>query len=446
MIKLEIFVGLCYNSNMLLDLSRFNLENKVVAVALSGGSDSVALLHYMKSQADMYRYTLKAINVEHGIRGENSIKDSLFVKNLCEKLSIPLKTFSVDAPTFSKENKYSLEEGARILRYNCFLRAISEGFCDLVATAHHESDNFESLLFNLFRGSGLSGVSGINEIQNNGIIRPLLKTSKEEILNYVKENCLEFVTDNSNLDDKYTRNYLRLNIIPEIKKIFASSEKSASRFCEIATLENDFLQKEAEKTLNFCENKVEISIPCHKAIFNRAVILALKYLGVKKDWEKVHLDACYSLLDKENGKSINLLDGVVAIKEYDKIVLYKPQNFNKKETTFSINKISFLDKTILVEKVCSPIELKDGFYADLDKIPASAVIRTKKESDTFTKFGGGTKSLGDYLTDKKIPLRERNSLPLLCYGKEVLAIFGVAISDKIKVDEKTNTIIKLTIY
>ncbi len=427
---------------MLLDLSRFNLEGKAVAVAISGGSDSVALIHYMKSKADKFRFSLKAVNVEHGIRGESSKKDSLFVKNLCTALEIPLRTFCVDAPAFSKQNKLSLEEGARVLRYKCFSRAIDEGFCDLVATAHHESDNFESLLFNLFRGTGADGVSGIDEITEKGIIRPLLKTSKKEINTYIKENALSFVVDESNFDDKYTRNYLRQKIIPIIKKIFPSAEKSGARFSEIVSQDAEFLNEEAKKQVTLYGDRAEIK-PCHPALFNRAVIIALKHLGVKKDWEKKHLDDSYSLLQKENGKSVNLLGGVVAIKEYDKIVFFKPINGKKEEISFFIGESTVFGQMVKVSLVGKPKNLKDGFYADEGKIPQTAVIRTKKEGDTFTKFGGGTKSLGDFLTDSKIPLRKRKTLPLIADGKEILAIFGVAISDKIRVDGNTKNVIKL---
>ncbi len=427
----------------MLDLSRLNLEGKVVAVALSGGSDSVALIHYMKTQQAKFHFVLKAVNVEHGIRGESSKKDSHFVKELCACLSLPLRSFTVDAPTYSKENKLSLEEGARALRYQCFYEAIAEGFCNLVATAHHESDNFESLLFNLFRGTGTRGVTGIDEVTDKGIIRPLLHTSKEEINEYVAKNDLSFVTDESNFDDKYTRNYLRLNVIPEIKKVFPSAERSASRFCAIASLDEDYMDGEARKVLSLLNKRAEISLPCHRAIFNRAIILSLKHLGVKKDWEKVHLDDCYALSSNENGKSVNLLQGVVAVKEYDQLVLYKPQSKGEKEIPFALGSFDFFNKTIKITLVDKPTNLKEGFYADLEKVSKTAIIRTKREGDSFTKFGGGTKSLGDYLTDKKIPLRERVSLPILADGGEILAILGIAISDKIKVDEKTEKVVKL---
>jgi tRNA(Ile)-lysidine synthase len=426
---------------MLANLELFNLKNKTIAVALSGGSDSICLLHFLNSKKEEFSFTLKAVNVEHGIRGESSKKDSAFVKDLCEKLSIPLRIFEVDAPKYCKENNLSIEEGARALRYACFYTAIEEGFCTLVATAHHESDNFETMLFNLFRGTGMDGVKGIKEQTEKGIIRPLLKTSKQEINDYLKLNNLSFVTDESNFDDKYTRNYLRNKVIPLVEEIFPNAKKSVDRFSEIIATDNDYLNAEAEKQLTYFDGRVEI-LPCHKALFSRAVILALKHLGVKKDWGKVHLDDTYSLLDKENGKKINLLKGIVAVKEYDKIVLYKEKEFTKTPIPFSLGETEFNGK-IIINKEKKGVNLKDGFYLDLDKIPKGAIIRTKEEGDLFTKFGGGTKSLGDYFTDKKIPLRLRDGIPLLAINNEILAIFGVAISDRVKVDNDSVNIVKL---
>ena len=426
---------------MLVDLSRFNLKNKTVAVAISGGSDSVCLLHFLSTISTKIGFSLKAINVEHGIRGESSINDSLFVKQLCQDLGVQLLSFSVDAPAFSKQNKLSLEEGARVLRYDCFYHAIKNNFCDLVATAHHQSDNVETLLFNLFRGAGTEGVSGIEKMTKSGIIRPFINVSKDEINSYLKENNLSFVIDESNFDDKYTRNYLRQKVVPTIKQVFPNVEKSLARFCDIMETDADFLLEEAKKHISFYENKVEIT-PCHKALFSRAVILSLKHLGIKKDWEKNHLDDAYSLLEKENGKQINLLKGVIAVKEYDKIVLFKKTTPTTQDLPFFIGKTEF-NGTIKIINANNTVNLKDGFYLDLDKIPGSAVIRTKKEGDRFTKFGGGTKSLNDYLTDKKIPIRVREGLPLLANGNEVLAVFGVAISNSVRVENDTKNIIKL---
>ena len=435
---------------MQVDLSNLISPNQKIAVAVSGGADSVALLHYMLCASKLFPFSVCAINVEHGIRGEESHNDSLFVKNLCDSFGVQLLSFSVDSRKYAKENKLSLEQSARALRYDCFYKAINSGFCDKVATAHHLLDNAESVLFNLFRGTGVAGVTGIAQNYDDCIIRPFLSVSKEQIEQYISQNNLQFVTDQTNFDDDYTRNFIRLNVFPKIKQIFPDVEKSIYRFSSIAKTENDYMQTEAQRAVNINSDCVCINLPLHPALLSRAIIYALKQCGVKKDWEKVHIDSVKSLVEKETGTSINLLDGLTAIKEYDKIAFYKPSKTTNPDCIipFSLGQHILANNKIIIEKVTNltdKSQLKDGFYGDLDKILDGSVIRFKLDGDKLTKFGGGTKSLNDFLTDKKIPLRVRKNLPILAHKNEVLCIFGVAISEKIRIDDNTKNIVKFTI-
>ena len=427
---------------MFVDFYTFFNKGETIAVACSGGIDSMCLLHSLLACADELGVTVVALNVEHGIRGEDSVADSNFVADYCAKTGVKVLRYKVDAVAHSKQNKLSLEESARILRYDCFYDAINNGKCDKVCTAHHQGDNAESVLFNLLRGTGAQGVTGINQVVNGKIIRPFLTVSKQDIIDYATQNQLPFVTDATNYDDTYTRNHLRLNVIPEIKKAFPNFEQSLLRFSQIISDDNDYLNKIAQSTLIQNGDGYAIKLPCEKAIFNRACLLAVKNLGAYKDWEKTHADQSYMLTFKQNGASVNLPKGIVAIKEYDKITFYKSQEKYDATTPFSLGEIAFNKQTLTIKKA-NPTNLKDGFFADLDKIPTSAVIRTQRSGDNFTKFGGGTKKLCDYFTDIKIPKRLRNDLPLLADNNTILAIFGYAISDKIKVDQTTKTIIQL---
>jgi len=421
-------------------------SGETVAVALSGGSDSMALLHDLFSNRSLLKINVIAINVEHGIRGESSIKDSQFVKDYCNQRGIELLSYTVDCIKKAEEDKLSLEQAGRILRYECFYHAIDAKKCDKVATAHHLSDNTESVLLNIFRGSGLKGITGIDKNFNDKIIRPMLSVNKQAINDYIKQNNIPFVTDESNFCDEYTRNYLRLNIMPRIKDIFPDVEKSILRLTEIIKTDNDFIDMSAQSVLTITPSAIEIPIKIHRAVFSRAVIIALKKLGVTKDWEKVHLDSVFALSEKETGSKINLPYGVIAIKEYDNIALYKEDFLSKTEFPFFIGKKSFINNEIEIKQLHNKsVNLKDGFYADAKKIPVNAIIRTKADGDVFTKFGGGSKKLNDYLTNKKIPLKERITLPVLASGNDILVIFGVAISNKIKVDSTTTEIIEFTL-
>ncbi len=416
-----------------------------VAVAVSGGCDSMCLLHFLCHNAKTHGFSVIALNVEHGIRGESSLSDTEFVKNYCNQNNIPLLSYSVDAVKHAKENKLSIEQSARILRYQCFEDALKTKKCNKIATAHHRDDNVETVLFNLFRGTGLKGLSGIKKEREDGIVRPFLSLDRKDIEQYAKENDIPFVTDETNLTDDYTRNFLRHNVIPKIKEIFPEINKSVERLSDIVSLDDEYLSQVAESQIKINEKTASIAIPCHHAVLSRAIIFALKAMGVKKDWEKSHVDSIIELASLNNASKISLLNGITAVKEYDKIVFYREQEKVLLEIAVMLGETVFNQKKILIQEANRSVDLKSGLFADADKIPKTAVIRTRKNGDTFTKFGGGTKLLSDFFTDKKIPLRERDQKILIADGNVVLAIFGLAISDKIKVDETSENLVSLNI-
>ena len=444
---------------MLVDLSKIK-RNSTVAVAVSGGCDSMALLHYLNNVSAKKGFSVIAINVEHGIRGKESERDSEFVAEYCKKNSIPVLSYKVNCIEKADKEKLSLEEAARLLRYDCFKKALQDGKCDLVATAHHLRDNAESVLFNLFRGTGVKGLSGIRDSADGKIIRPLVKTPKEDVEAYAAENDLPFVTDSTNLSDEYTRNFIRLNILPQIKKVFPEAERNVARLSDIAYEQSEYLRKQAEKILAATDDGAEISlfpgnadnaIIADETVLREAVILALKLCGIEKDWEKVHADDVISLTKKQTGKRITLPQGVTATRVYDKIVFRKKRDGTAPAKELFGNRLEFAEgefgfcgKRLIVSRAEPTTDLKSGFYLDADKLPHDAVIRTPESGDVFVKFGGGTKKLKDYLTDKKIPADERKITPVIAKGNVVYAIFGVAVSENVKADETTERLIKIT--
>lgn len=429
-----------------------NLFNKgdVVAIALSGGKDSVCLFHLVLQSAKELGITVKAINVEHGIRGEASKNDSLFVEKLCKGYNVPLKALSFDCIAYSKENGLTVEEGARRFRYTNFLNLIEEGFCDKVATAHHLSDNVETVLLNLFRGSSPSGLNGIPEIAYGGrIIRPILSATREEIDEYVLANNFEYVVDESNSSDEYSRNFLRLSVIPKIKERFPEMEKAVARFTSVLCAEDEYLSKQALNSLMIEKGKVTISCDVEDAIFARACVLAMKECGIAKDYDKTHIDGLLALKTSQNGKRINLLNGVVGVKEYSHVAFYRFNSSVAENLDFGLGTFDFGGYTICIEECKLGVDFKDRqngeLFIDLEKIPQTAKIRVRQEGDVFTKFGGGTKNLGDYLTDKKIPLIKRDFLPIIADGNVALVICGVEISNLVKIGDKTTRIGKIVI-
>ena len=409
-------------------------SGQTVAVALSGGKDSVFLLSMLLAKQEELNITVKAVHVEHGIRKE-SYKDAEFVKNYCEKLAVPLKIFNVDAVSFSNENHLSLEEGARLLRYQIFNDLIASKYADVIATAHHKNDSVETVLFNLFRGSGLKGVKGISKTNGN-IIRPILNVKRLEIDNYVKEHNLPFVTDQTNFSNEYSRNYIRNEVLPVIENRFDSFIDNVYKFSCIAKEEDEFLDDLARKSLTKKGEKLYLSLEVPPVLFRRAVFIALKELTVYKNYEQVHAENVLSLVNLQSGSKITLPKNVVAVREHDKVVFYI-DNCIKDLTIYPFSKGEFIFND-------NRYEISDigdsGLMFDKDKIPKGAVIRTRRDGDVFTKFGGGTKKLKEFLIDKKIPLSARDNIPVIAKDNVVYLVFGIEISNEIKITKQTKTI------
>ena len=418
----------------MIDKSLIN-GGETIAVALSGGKDSVCLLNLLLENRSQLNIKVNAVHVDHSIRGIDSENDAIFVKNYCEKLGVPIKIYKVDAPLYCKQNSLSLEQGARLLRYDIFNELLACGYCDKIATAHHKNDNFESLLFNLFRGTGLKGAGGIPK-QNGKIIRPILDVSRKQIESYVKLNNLPFTQDKTNLQDDYSRNYIRNNLVPLIEKRFPEAVESATRFCGIARLEDEFLDKLSLEIIEEKDGKFYIPLDKDGVLIKRAVIISLNRLGLEKDYEFIHAEQVLSLKNLQSGAKITLPKGFVAIKEYGYAVLQK--DGAEKDLAvypFSIGSFDFDGATAEISNTCGLLKF-DG-----DKIPDGAVIRTRREGDVFKKFGGGTKKLKEFLIDKKIPLSKRDTLPVIAKDNVVYLVFGVEISDDVKITNTTKTIL-----
>ncbi len=420
-----------------LKLSLMGLENKVFAVALSGGRDSVALLHLFK-KADSKFF---AVNVEHGIRGEKSIEDSEFCKTLCKKLGVECLTFSVDAPKFAQENKLSLEQAARLLRYEIFDSLVKEGKCDYVVLGHHADDQAETVLMRIFRGTGIQGIRGMQTL--NGVyFRPLLQFSREDINSYVFENGLEYVEDETNADTAYTRNFIRCEIA-SIKERYPRFVSSILRLARNADETENFInQFVKEPTYEDGIWLVKFEEVNQAAIFKRAVLKAAAKLGVTQDIEERHFELIKQLKSSDNGAELSLPHGLICAKQADGYGFYiKKEKLERQQFAFdfdSLEKIG-VTSTKVEQNVCFE---KGLLYVDVDKISDDAVIRRRQDGDYILKFGGGTKSLGDFLTDIKYPKRNRDDLWVLAVGSEILVIFGVEISRNVAIDKNSKNIYK----
>ena len=416
-----------------------------VGIAVSGGSDSMALLHFLVKAKKTLGCHIIAININHNMRPA-SRKDSKFVSDYCKVHDIEFIGFNVDVPTFATTYKLSPEQAARIKRYECFDLAIKKLNLDKVALAHHASDQAETILLHIFRGSGISGASGM-DFKRGPYIRPFLETEKADIIAYLYRNQIPHVEDETNFDSKYARSFLRNEIIPLLKREWRNVEKNIIDFGTNCRSDNDYINSVvSDRTLNQAENNIRIPLnnfAYHDAFVSRVILKALGDIGMRENIEKKHIDLiCDLARNGENGARIDLPNFLYAVKEYEHITIVKKPNTGHKQTAMSFKpgKTPFSGYgTIMVSKTISykPARERGLMVIDADKLPKGAKWRTRKDGDVFTKFGGGTKPLGKYLIDIKVPARLRATLPVLAVGNEVYAIAGIEISDKVKTDMNT---------
>ena len=254
-----------------------NLQGKRICVAYSGGVDSTVLLHYLLSKREQLHFTLSAVHCEHGLRGEDSEADMRFVQEQCRAWNVPLMVYREDCKARAKKEKCSEETAGRNFRRAVFAEIIQTNVADCVATAHHENDEAETVLFRLARGSALGGASGMRQ-QDGWLIRPLLHWSREEIERYAKQNQLAFCVDETNFENRYTRNQIRQTILPKLEEAVPGAVGNLSRFAHLAKEDDDFLQQQSEKLILDDAEGLCVAFCEDAPLFRRACLKALKTL------------------------------------------------------------------------------------------------------------------------------------------------------------------------
>lgn len=431
--------------HILSNIKKYNLINagETVAVACSGGKDSMALLHYLWSNRKELGCKVVAVNVDHGIR-ENSADDSAFVKNFCKKNGIEIYSFKVNAIKYSEDKKVSLEQGARECRYKVFEGVIHKGLANKVALAHHLQDQAETILLNLFRGTGIAGASGMDYIRDNIFIRPMLNTPQTSIMAYMGANEIPFVEDETNTEDEYNRNYIRNKIMPLLRSRWQGVDKSIANFGNNCREDEKYIQSTISKDAIIVEDglaRINASYFVYSdAYVFRLILSALKKIGIATNIETKHLKMIKSMaIEAENGTKISLVNGLSVIKEYNFITFTNRRvKTSHKKYKFKKGKLDISGYGLIETITTRKFEIgKYTHLIDASKLPKDAEWRFRKDGDMFEKFGGGTKSLSDYLIDKKVPVRLRAITPVLAVGNEILIIAGVEISNKLKVDKNT---------
>ncbi len=440
-------------------------QNDNIIIGLSSGADSVCLLCVLLELLPARQ--IYAVHVNHSIR-ETADRDQEFARKLCQDKGVDFKAVKVDAICYAKEHGLSTEEAGRILRYKAFEEAGKEHFYGSdyrVAIAHNMDDNAETVLLNLFRGTGIKGMAGIRSSRDN-IIRPLLCLKRSEIEAYLSNIGQGYCNDETNFSDDYTRNKIRRHILPLAKEEI--NPRAVERVFELSNqAENlyDFLEDETAKAVNditeFNHGQAVIKIEhfnnYHKYI-KRSVVLDIlsKVAGSRKDITTAHIESVINLMDLQVGREVKLPYSMVAKRIYEgvKVALNLTDNHasgvSNEELVLKEGENFFEDSIISLEIESNIINNNEipvkNFtkWVDYDRISNSLVVRHRRRGDYITiNDEGQTKKLKSYFVDEKIPSEVRDKVLLIADGSHIVWIIGYRLGSYYKVTERTNKILKL---
>ncbi len=429
-----------------------------VIVGVSGGADSVTLLHflYFFASEKNKKFKVEAVHVNHGLRGKEAERDEHFVKKFCKEHGIKLTVKKIDVFKLAESNKIGLEEAGRKARYEIFdmiAKDNSYNAISKIATAHTLSDSCETLIFNLARGTSLKGLCGIPPVRDN-IIRPLIGITREDVEEYCRVNNLNYVNDSTNFQRDYTRNKIRLDIIPNLKKINKNFENTLEKSLVFFNQDEKYLNSLAEEKLSTVKLENENEFDAEKiknlpAAIKDRVIAKIIGGNVKNLVRGRYIELTKSLL--EGGLEVNLPNNLkIACKNN----ILKVKKRNKTEDK-SVWEYPFSEKVFLteiktniiikVEPISEYLKEKNRFCAknilDFEKIPCGAVIRNRKVGDRFCFSNRNiTKTVKKLMNELKIPENIRDKVPLIAHKDEVLWIDGVGVSKGYSSSEGTKKV------
>ena len=434
--------------------SLINKDEKLL-LGLSGGPDSVFALKFFVKYKKKYKFNLVALHINHNLRGQDSEKDEDFCKTLCLNEGIDLIVKKIEVKDFAKKKKLSIEEAARQIRYNLFSEAAKEYNCTKVVTAHNKSDNTETVLINLIKGTGIKGLSGI-PVQRDNIIRPFLCVTKDEITSYLKANGIDSRLDKSNDSNEFQRNYLRNVVLKGIKEeINPSIDDAFFRTSQNLYKTNEILLRQIRGIIR---NEIKISgnevlIPMsikdeYGEEFLGEIIREVLAGNFAIEADHTTVEKINGLFSKQVGKFVELKKQVLCFRERDSIRITNRKmeiKISKKLKLGSTVKLA--GKNLQIKEVeAGQIEKSGGTieYLDLHKLSDEFEVRNWEKGDKFVPLGlKNFKKVSDFLTDIKVRSSERQSQLVLLNGGKIIWVIGRRIDDRFKITEQTQKAVKL---
>ena len=441
-----------------------------ILVGVSGGADSIALIHILKMIAPVYNLELQIAHLDHQLRGMEAKDDAQFVKDFAQQLNIPVTIRSRDVKKYQAEDGLSLEDAARQVRYQFFFSLLDELNYDKLAVGHHANDQAETILMKFLRGAGLKGLGGINP-KKEKIIRPLIKVKKEELKRYCRDNNLEWRVDKTNQAEICLRNRLRLNLLPQLVEEYNPNlVNNLNQMAEIFREEDEFLRAKTTEVLteiiiNSYDNKLIIAqddfLNLHLALQRR--LIRQIYRELTSSYDNLYFDNIKEVLEliktQKTGLEKRMPENVLVKLSYGKIIFM---------LTTAQEKIDFFSyylqagESIKVPKLNMKVETKissqeypsqeelskdNKAFFDLDKVGTQFKIRQRKEGDSFQPLGmSGTKKVKDFFIDQKIAQDKRERVPVFVTTTDDIFWLGrLRIDEKYKITEETDRILIIEI-
>jgi len=435
-----------------------------VIVGVSGGPDSTVLLHLLYHLKDRYNLQLWAAHLNHSIRGEEAKEDERWIRLFARKLGISLICDTINVPLLAKGKKAGLEAIARQVRYNFLEHVATQVGADKIAVGHTASDQVETILMRLVRGSGADGLAGIPPMRER-IIRPLIRAFRWEIEDYCRRHHITPRRDSSNKDTSFFRNRIRFELIPYLCNNYNPRVSEAIyRSAELLRVEKDFLDKftnEVKGRVIKKESNTEIIVNAralsklHLCLQRRIIRYFLKQLkGDLEGIEYSHIEQILNLKEGEGTRLTHLPEGIKVWRQYDEFILRKGERESFVFFTYlnvpgrtEVPQLGMvLEARVLSEyPACFSKNPREAFF-DLDKIPGPLYVRPRREGDRFVPLGmKKEKKLKDFFIDLKVPRLERDKIPILLSKEKILWVIGYRIDDRFKIDKSTKKILNLKV-